>query len=228
MTPDEIKETLAQTLHDRRLSRGERSALNRLADDHDWNDHERALYRSICFDLAREELHSPRAREVLDWAESVVKLLQPTQRSSNNHIAEAFFSPDDDCHGQIIRLLNQADRSVDICVFTITDNRVSEAIRKAHRRGVTIRIVSDNDKSEDKGSDIESLASQGIPIRCDETRNHMHHKFAIFDAQLLLTGSYNWTRSAAAYNEENFLVTSQARLVKPFMSEFEKLWKRYA
>ena len=26
---------------------------------------------------------------------------------------------------------------------------------------------------------------------------HMHHKFAIFDGERLINGSYNWTRGAA-------------------------------
>jgi cardiolipin hydrolase len=52
----------------------------------------------------------------------------------------------------------------------------------------------------------------------------MHHKFALFDDARLLTGSYNWTRSAADCNEENLIVTGDPRLVGPFRQEFDKLW----
>ena len=52
----------------------------------------------------------------------------------------------------------------------------------------------------------------------------MHHKFAIFDASLLLNGSYNWTRSAAENNEENFIITDQPVLISVFHQQFEKLW----
>ena len=54
----------------------------------------------------------------------------------------------------------------------------------------------------------------------------MHHKFAIFDNKTLLTGSYNWTRSAARNNEENFIVTADRLLVQRFDSEFEQLWQK--
>jgi cardiolipin hydrolase len=56
----------------------------------------------------------------------------------------------------------------------------------------------------------------------------MHHKFALFDGSLLLTGSYNWTRSAASSNEENFIITGDLRFIKPFSELFEQLWQQFA
>jgi cardiolipin hydrolase len=55
----------------------------------------------------------------------------------------------------------------------------------------------------------------------------MHHKFAIFDRTYLVTGSYNWTRSAASYNEENIVVSDDRRLVSAFSGTFEKLWEKF-
>ncbi|MEO0473329.1 MAG: phospholipase D-like domain-containing protein [Bacteroidota bacterium] len=39
-----------------------------------------------------------------------------------------------------------------------------------------------------------------------------------------MTGIFNWTRSAANYNEENILLTEDIIVVKRFQSEFDKLW----
>ena len=55
----------------------------------------------------------------------------------------------------------------------------------------------------------------------------MHHKFALFDRCLLATGSYNWTRGAAAGNYENILVTGYKELVEPFREEFDRLWELF-
>lgn len=141
-------------------------------------------------------------------------------------IAEAWFSPFQDCVRRIEQLFVQAQQQVDICVFTITDNRLSDAILTAHRRGITIRIISDNDKAFDRGSDIERLQSHGIAVRVDFTPFHMHHKFAVFDQQILLTGSYNWTVGAARDNQENFLITSDRRLMQAYSDEFDRLWRK--
>lgn len=114
-----------------------------------------------------------------------------------------FFSPGDTCVKHINELIESAISELDICVFTISDDRISRALVKAMKNEVSIRIISDNTKMYDEGSDIENLAKVGIPVKIDTTDNHMHHKFMVIDQKIVLTGSYNWTRSAALYNQEN-------------------------
>ena len=117
---------------------------------------------------------------------------------------------------------------MDICVFTITDDRVATAILAAHRRGVKLRVVTDDDKAHDKGSDVFELADAGIEVRVDQSEHHMHHKFAVFDRSIVVTGSYNWTRSAAQSNAENILVSDDGRLVAPYQRVFDEMWASLA
>jgi cardiolipin hydrolase len=140
--------------------------------------------------------------------------------------AEAYFSPGNGCLDAVRGFLQDADRTLDLCVFTITDDRISREIEAAHRRGVRLRILSDDDKAHDLGSDIERFERAGMTVRVDRSPHHMHHKFAIADGRRLLNGSYNWTRSAAQNNEENLIVTDEPRLVAAFAREFEALWAR--
>src|SRR5262249_37583559 len=157
-------------------------------------------------------------QEALEWLEGVLKvLIRDPQKTAPTDFAEAHFSPGDDCPRKIAQCFERARQKADVCVFTITDDRITSAVLNAHRRGVAIRIITDNDKATDEGSDIVRLDEAGIPVRVDRTEYHMHHKFAIFDEQTLLTGSYNWTRGAARYNNENFIVTGDRRLITPFM-----------
>ena len=143
---------------------------------------------------------------------------------SEKVINQVYFSPGNDCLDVIIEQLSSARSSIKICVFTVSDDRITRAILNAFRNKISIKIVTDNEKLFDQGSDIRQLAQTGISIRVDNTPNHMHHKFAIIDNRIILTGSYNWTRSAALYNHENLLVTSEKNLVAGFCGEFDKLW----
>lgn len=71
-----------------------------------------------------------------------------------------------------------------------------------------------------------SSGRAGIEVAIDKSEHHMHHKFAVFDRCITLTGSYNWTRSAAEFNEENILVTHDPRIAGRFQEEFNCLWKK--
>ena len=227
MRAEELEEILGQTLDDFRLSRSEKRALSDRLGDTELNDHDQAMCIRVAHELARKNIDEVNSSAVLDWLEDVSKVVRNAAKSEVPADAEAFFSPSDASWQRIRGLLKTVGRAVDICVFTITDDRISGPILDAHRRGVKVRIITDNEKAFDRGSDAESLARNGVPLVVDRTRHHMHHKFAIFDNKRLLTGSYNWTRSAADNNEENFLITSDRRLVKPFQQQFEKLWEEY-
>ena len=145
--------------------------------------------------------------------------------SKSEKVTQAvYFSPGTSCLNAILEQIEAARSSLKICVFTISDDRITRAILLAYRSGIKVKIVTDNEKLFDQGSDIRQLAQAGIPVRVDNTANHMHHKFAIADNEVVVTGSYNWTRSAALYNHENIVVTSAKSIVAGFCEEFDRLW----
>jgi cardiolipin hydrolase len=224
MIPAEIDAWLARSLDDRRFSRSERQALGEFVATLS-SSIDRDAVRRRAFEIARAALGQADDLLVLDWLEEVTRVVG---KSSEQRpvVAEAYFSPGDDCHRAIGRLLASASKTADICVFTITDDRLADAIIDAHRRGVAVRIITDNDKAEDLGSDVGRFERSGIPTRLDRSPFHMHHKFAILDGATLMTGSYNWTRGAARDNEENLIVTTDPRFLAPFERTFERLWAK--
>ncbi len=225
-----LEQALADTLTDGSLSKDEeqslRKAIEEIADDRQ----ALAFVRNRAFRLARGRIEqSP--RDTLRWLERIDKIVdhtaRPPQDASGPPAADAIaFSPGETGLQLIRRELKAARRSLDICVFTITDDRLSGAIADAHRRGVAVRIVTDNDKQFDAGSDIARLARADVPTRCDPDPDHMHHKFALVDGRRLITGSYNWTRGATR-NHENVTVLSAPELVDAFAKEFERLWSSF-
>jgi len=226
MTPQEIDDWLTRSLDDRRFSRGERQALGEfLATPGPAIDREAVRRRA--FEAARTVLKQPEDLPVLAWLEDVTRAIREAgPPAARPVVAEAHFSPGEDCPRVIGRLLAGAGRTAELCVFTITDDRLADAILDAHRRGVAVRIITDDAKAEDLGSDVGRFDRAGIPTRVDRSPFHMHHKFAILDGESLLTGSYNWTRGAARDNEENLIVTTDPRFLTPFGATFERLWAK--
>lgn len=123
--------------------------------------------------------------------------------------------------------LGSATQTCDICVFTITCDEIANVILDLHRRGVRVRVISDDDQANSLGSDISKFVSAGIPVKVDHSKTHMHHKFCVIDNRLLLTGSFNWTRQAVLGNQENVVVLDDPYLVGQFNQQFEKLWATF-
>lgn len=224
MNDAQLDDMLRTTFSDRKFTRSERDAVRGVIGDLD--DSRVNVLRAKAFDMVREHLERRSDVEALQWLEEVVKALAVSSTPTVAAVeSSAHFSPGFDCLDTILAQVRSARASLDVCVFTITDDRISGALAAAHQRGIKVRIISDDDKAHDLGSDVALLAKGGVPVATDATEDHMHHKFAVIDGRTLINGSFNWTRSATRGNLENVTVTTDPALVKAFSGEFEKLWK---
>jgi mitochondrial cardiolipin hydrolase len=209
-----LDQQLRDSLADLRLSNEERDELRQLGSE--LNQDQVRFMRNRAFALARELMREPEnVEQALKWLEQVIKTLDSVGSAPRVEHASAHFSPGESCRRKI-------------CVYTISDDQLSEEILACHERGIAVRVITDNEKQFDVGSDIQWLRDKGVPLRIDAGPYHMHHKFALFDGRLLLNGSFNWTRSATTSNEENLLVIDHPQLLAAYSREFEALWARYA
>ncbi len=223
-----LKDQLVKSFEDEKLDVNERREL--LATCKTLDKEKRAFIRNRAFDLAKERCRNidngEHTKNTLNWLENIVKTIDASV--SKPVECKVYFSPGDECLNALENMINRTMNSLEVCVFTISENKIRDALIKAHKRQVLVRIISDNDKSADLGSDITFLAEQGLQVRIDNTRHHMHHKFVISDNKYLATGSFNWTRSASLYNHENIILLNDTHTVSEFKEEFEKLWLEFS
>ncbi len=141
-----------------------------------------------------------------------------------NQEIKAFFTPGTECENHIIAEINNADK-IDVAVYSITNPAITDSLIAAHNRGATIRIITDRQMSNGKGSKIENIRSAGIPVLTNKKHKIEHNKFAVFDDVHVVSGSYNWTTNASKYNSENCVFFDQQN--KEFSHRFEYLWDLY-
>lgn len=213
-----------EILEDSVLTRAEKKLLTQEIASHQLNQREQLLLLSKIRDALickREE-----SKEAIELFYNITKsFMRGIHQNQEKSVKEqVLFSPGEECRQAICSAIRFAEKTMDICVFTISDNQITDEILKAHKRRKSIRIITDNDKTQDLGSDIELLQEAGVEITTDHTNAHMHHKFAVFDQSKLITGSYNWTRSAAERNYENLIISTNQKLIFQFTREFENLW----
>ncbi len=138
---------------------------------------------------------------------------------------KVFFSPSNDCENEIIDLINNSQKTIDIAVYAINNRNIVKALEKAHRRGIKLRILTDKSQASLKSSKARQIFANGINIKVHTKYKSAHDKFAIFDDAFILTGSYNWTNAASKQNTENCIfLLSEPEIVKKYQNRFNELW----
>jgi len=226
MNRQELREALLSTAQDGKLSRAERQALRQVIADREMGDSERRALQGELFAAVVEQLSGEPERALVEWLSDILPLLAIAEKSAAGPRSHrCYFGPEDPMVETVEGLIRGIRGSLDVAMFTVTDDRIAHALLDVHKRGCQLRMIVDDDKAGDRGSDVARLAAAGIPLLVDRSPHHFHHKFAVFDGRTLLNGSYNWTRSADRNNRENFLVTDEPGLVQPYVDAFDEMWR---
>lgn len=145
--------------------------------------------------------------------------------------SQAFFSESGEIEGVVSAEIDAATASVDVAIYTFTAENIQNALLDAAARGVTVRVVMDAGQTatlSDQAAVQTNLREGGVETRTAEgwKGGIMHHKFVIVDERAVLTGSYNFTRSANEANDENLVVLADPNLARVYDEAFQDLWDR--
>ncbi len=148
-------------------------------------------------------------------------------------------------------LIDSAKFSIDLSIYDIEDERIAHALVNAKKRGVRVRVVTDNHNRTDGGildERIWDIFRQGGITSIDDDGDvylpngeisdndlindgaDMHNKFAVIDAiseeksdDYVWTGSTNLTYTGA-YNTNNTIVIKDHEVAAVYLEEFEQMW----
>ncbi|MBT3336605.1 MAG: DUF1669 domain-containing protein [Anaerolineae bacterium] len=142
----------------------------------------------------------------------------------NGTMIETYFSPDDGVAEVIVDLLDNAQESIYFMAYSFTSDDISEAIQSRARDGVIVAGVMDHSQvASNQGGEYDVLAQADIDVREDGIKGLMHHKVFIIDEEIVITGSYNFSRSAEERNDENIIVIFNADIAQEFLKEFQRV-----
>lgn len=138
---------------------------------------------------------------------------------------EVLFAPDNSPESTLVNLLDTAQDSVDFLAFSFTSDPLGDAVLRAQRAGVRVQGVMDEEQAaSNAGSELASFRSAGLDVRLDGNPGQMHDKVLIIDGQVVVLGSYNFSRSANESNDENLLVIYDRDIARLFVQEFSRIY----
>lgn len=140
---------------------------------------------------------------------------------------EVLFSPE---QGQEILkkledTIRDAEERVYILIFSFTLDEIAEAITEKHREGLDVKVIMDKGQADSKWAVTEKLKKAGIPlvVKRGTKGGYMHIKALIAD-DTVLTGSYNYSKSATNRNDENFFIIKDKDVLEAHLAKFNRLW----
>jgi phosphatidylserine/phosphatidylglycerophosphate/cardiolipin synthase-like enzyme len=148
-------------------------------------------------------------------------------------------------NGLISKTLTKANQSIDLALFVFSDQGIANSMEQESLQGVQIRALIDPNFAYQYYSEGLDLLGVALSNKCRyEAGNNpwtkpittvgisnlpqgdkLHHKFAIIDNQLVITGSHNWSNSANNINDETLLIIDSPVVTQHFQREFDYLYQ---
>ncbi|PSF38126.1 competence protein ComE [Aphanothece hegewaldii CCALA 016] len=148
-------------------------------------------------------------------------------------------------NGLIENTLNNATKTVNLALFVFSEQKLSNALENRHQQGVKVRALIDPNFAFINYSEGLDMLGIAISNKCRYEKNNkpwknpiktvgvpqlpsgdkLHHKFALIDDNIVITGSHNWSASANYQNDETLLILQNPVIAAHFQQEFERLYK---
>jgi phosphatidylserine/phosphatidylglycerophosphate/cardiolipin synthase-like enzyme len=141
--------------------------------------------------------------------------------------------------------LDESRKSIDMALFVFTAQQLADALQRGVNAGLRIRLIADPSFASRSFSEVLDLLGVALPDHnCKLERDNqpfkkglesvgiprlargdkLHHKFAVIDNKTVITGSFNWSPTAAHTNDETLLVIHSPQLAQHFTREMDRLW----
>jgi len=135
---------------------------------------------------------------------------------------ENYFAPEDDVMAKLVTYVQGAAKSVHFMAYTYTHDDLSAAMIASAKNGVEVQGVIEA-RGATQGS-LPDLFCAGLPVKTDGNPYTMHHKVIIIDGETVITGSFNFTKSADTVNDENVLVIHSPAVAALYEQEFQRIY----
>mgnify|MGYP001102381166 CR=1 FL=1 len=118
---------------------------------------------------------------------------------------------------RLIDEIDAAEEQILIAMYSFTSDDLGAAVIRAYQRGVNVYVLLDEGQETDEDRVSPSLAAAGVPTAVEHQAGVLHHRFAVIDRRIVITGSYDW---ADAGDFENAVVIDCAAIAAEYIDEF--------
>jgi phosphatidylserine/phosphatidylglycerophosphate/cardiolipin synthase-like enzyme len=137
-------------------------------------------------------------------------------------VQQVCFSPDGKCTAAIVEQIDNAKTEIILQAYSFTSAPIAKALINAHKKGVKVETILDKSQKKEKYTSATFLTNAGIPTFIDSKHAIAHNKIIIIDKEIVITGSFNFTKAAEEKNAENLLILKSKELAKTYIDNWKK------
>jgi phospholipase D-like protein len=126
--------------------------------------------------------------------------------------------------GSIVRAVDQAHKQVLVQAYEFTSAAIAKSVVDAQKRGLDVRVILDKSNLHEGYSSATFFQHEGVPLLIDSMHAIAHNKIIILDGETVITGSFNFTKSAETRNAENLVIIHDPVLAAQYLQN----WKIHA
>lgn len=145
----------------------------------------------------------------------------PADLLLQNAPAQVFFSPRGSCTAALAVNIGAARKTVFVQACGLDSEPVIQALKQARERGVSVMVALDGSLGGGRDSVAESLARAGIPTWVDRAHAMAHNSLMVIDGEVVITGSFEYTRAAEEQNADNLLIIRDKGLAVLYRQNFD-------
>ena len=154
----------------------------------------------------------------VSWWQSVQAQPQPAE------ILAIYFTPPAGAASGLIKQIDGAKKSIKVMAYGFTATNLAEALVRAKRRGVDVGLIQDEKSAQNNRETLPILLAAGIDVRSDGKHAIQHNKVMLIDDDIVITGSYNFTKSAEKRNAENIMIVRSSYAAKRYADNWKLHW----
>ena len=136
--------------------------------------------------------------------------------------AAIFFSPNGGATDAAVQVINSAKTRIYVQAYVLSSEPIINALIDAKKRNLDVQIILDKGHNTDHYLKYtNALNDVGIPCYIDGKPRIAHSKVMIIDDDYLITGSFNFTKSAEENNAENMIIFKCPEIVVVYLNNFK-------
>ena len=137
-------------------------------------------------------------------------------------------------HAAIVQAIDRATKTLEIALPAFTSDALGQAVIRAFRRGLSVRVILASGQENEIGSEYATLLEARVPVIQTPRAAPFHHRFAVIDGAIVVTGSYEWLDPGSVRRYDTVLIIDctgspggSSSTASSFLETFNSLWAEF-